>query len=234
MDGYLLDLGLMDYLPAFSLQEECLEARMTGRLPSLLLMQECPRTFTIGRSGSWDNILASPEELNRLGIEVLEVNRGGDVTYHGPGQIIASPLFYLGDFNIHGNEYMHWMEDVLIKTLAEYGLQSRSRPDYPGVWVGEAKIGAVGIAVKHGYTFHGISLNVNLDLFPFQLINPCGMAAMPVTSLENELGYILPMDVVKSHFRDSLSDVFNITLHDESLLGIQARLTRDETNEIRS
>lgn len=230
MDGLWLDMGMVGYVPAFDLQEALLESRMAGAIPPLVLLQECPLTFTIGRSGSRENILASPEELARRGIEVIEVSRGGDVTYHGPGQIIASPLFYLGDLNINGNQYMHRMEDVLIDTLAKYGIRAYSRADYPGVWVDDSKIGAVGIAVKHGYTFHGISLNVSLDLAPFQLINPCGMPAMPVTSLQKLLGADVPaMDAIKMTFRASLEAIFDVTLRDASLESVTARLNEADS-----
>lgn len=230
MDGLWLDLGMVGYVPAFDLQETLLEARMAGAIPPLVLLQECPMTFTIGRSGSRENILASPAELEQRGITVIEVSRGGDVTYHGPGQIIASPLFYLGDLGINGNQYMHRMEDVLIATLSEYGIDSYSRADYPGVWVDGFKIGAVGIAVKHGYTFHGISLNVTIDLAPFQLINPCGMPAMPVTSLERILGAGAPtMDDVKKTFRASLEAIFDVTLRDESPESVTARLNEADS-----
>lgn len=230
MDGLWLDIGKVGYAPAFDLQEALLAARMAGVMPPLVLLQECPLTFTIGRSGSRENILASPAELEQRGIEVIEVSRGGDVTYHGPGQIIASPLFYLGDLGINGNQYMHRMEDVLTGTLAEYGINGYSRADYPGVWVDGHKIGAVGIAVKHGYTFHGVSLNVSLDLDPFRLINPCGMPAMPVTSLEKLLGEGAPtMDAVKKTIRASLEAIFDVTLRDESPESVTARLNEADS-----
>ena len=224
MDGYWLDLGLMSYAPAFVIQEQLLEARIRGWLPSTILLQENPLTFTIGRSGSRDNILASTDELNRLGIEVIEANRGGDVTYHGPGQLIASPLMYLGDFGINANQYMHWMEAVLIGVLDEFGIRADQRDEYPGVWYGEAKIGSVGIAVRHGYTFHGISLNVNLDLSPFQLINPCGMVNMPVTSMEKVLGCSVSMDHVRVVLRRIFEVKFDLHLREALLSEIQLKI----------
>jgi len=222
LKGYWLDLGRMPYLPAFAIQEQVLQARMEGRLPATIILQENPPTFTIGRGGSRDNLLVSPEELRQRGIEVLEVNRGGDITYHGPGQMIASPLLYLGNLGLNANQYLHRLEDLLIELLAGYGIQASKKPDYPGVWVGEAKIGAVGIAVKHGYTFHGFSLNVALDLTPFNWINPCGVPQMAVTSLEQVLGRPIPLAEVKARLRQIISDMFYLDLRDIAWADLQA------------
>jgi lipoate-protein ligase B len=197
---------------------------MEGRLPTTIVLHENPPTFTIGRSGNRANFLAPPEGLERLGITVLDVNRGGDVTYHGPGQLIASPLLYLGDVGLNANEYLHRLEDVLITLLADYGVSAGKQVDQPGVWVGEAKIGAVGIAVKHGYTFHGLSLNVNVDLAPFDLIHPCGVARMPVVALHHLLGRTVPMAVVKEGLREVLMDTFTLTLQEISWTDLQAAL----------
>lgn len=222
--GHWLDLGLVSYGPAFAVQERLLRARMAGRFPPVVILQENWPVFTIGRSGSRANILASAEELERRGIEVLEVNRGGDVTYHGPGQLIASPLLYLGDVGLNANQYLHRLEDVLVELLARYGVRADKKAGYPGVWLGESKIGAVGIAVKHGYTFHGLSLNVKLDLDPFNLINPCGVAQMPVTSLHRVLGRTVPMPAVKSQLREILEQAFSINLQDISWSDVQTAL----------
>jgi len=209
--GYWLDLKVRPYVPAFEIQEQILQARIDGRIESTIILQENPPVFTIGRSGSRDNILSSPAELQRLGIEVLEVNRGGDVTYHGPGQLIVSPLLYLGDIGLNANQYMHRLEDVLIELLAHYDIHTGKKEGYPGVWLKEAKIAAVGIAVKHGFTFHGFSLNVNPDLNAFNLINPCGVSRMPVTSIHQVLGQSPPMEEVKARIKGVLEKTFEFT-----------------------
>lgn len=206
--GYWLDLKLMQYAPAFDIQSQILQARMDGLLASTIILQENLPVFTIGRSGSRDNILSSPEDLQRRGIEVLEVNRGGDVTYHGPGQLIVSPLLYLGDIELNANQYLHRLEDVLIELLARYEIHTGKKEGYPGVWWGEVKIAAVGIAVRHGFTFHGFSLNVNPDLKAFNLINPCGVSRMPVTSIRQVLGQSPPMTEVKAHLREIMEKTF--------------------------
>jgi len=225
LNGYWLDLGSIHYLPAFTIQEFIFQARIEGTLDSVVILQENPPVFTIGRAGSRDNLLATPAELDRRGIEVLEVNRGGDITYHGPGQIIASPIFYLGDLDMNANQYLHSLEDILIEVLALYGIQAGKKPDYPGVWVGEAKIGAVGIAVRHGYTFHGLSLNVNLDLSPFELINPCGVPRMPVTSMANELGQNVSFNEVKDQLRRVISAKFETGFEDVTWEILRSRFT---------
>lgn len=208
--GYWLDLGLTDYGPAFAIQERILAARIAGRIESTFILQENPPVFTIGRSGSRNNILASEEDLKQRGIEVLDVNRGGDITYHGPGQIILSPLLYLGDIDMNANQYLHKLEDILIELLAGYDIKTGKKEGYPGVWLKDAKIAAVGIAVKHGYTFHGFSLNVNLDLEPYSLINPCGVERMPVSSMHLELGRSLFIGGVKNELRKILERTFSI------------------------
>ncbi|MBL6978532.1 MAG: lipoyl(octanoyl) transferase LipB [Desulfobacteraceae bacterium] len=189
---------------------------MGNRFPATVILQENPPVFTIGRTGSRSNILASADELKRSGIEVLEVNRGGDITYHGPGQLIVSPLLYLGNIDLNANQYLHRLEDVLINLLSTFGVHTHKKEDYPGVWWNQAKVGGVGIAVKHGYTFHGFSLNVNLDLAPFTLINPCGVSRMPVTSLHQILESEIPMKEVKEKLYEILMETFSLPMMDVS------------------
>ena len=214
--GHWLDLGLMSYEPSFAIQEQVLQARMGGQLPTTIILQENFPVFTIGRSGSRFNILASAEDLQRIGVEVQEVNRGGDVTYHGPGQLIVSPLFFLGDIDLNANQYLHRLENVLIELLAHYGIHTRKKKDHPGVWWHQAKIAAVGIAVRHGFTFHGFSLNVSLDLTPFDLINPCGVSRMPITSIHQALGHILSLAEVKAQLRTIMEQRFALNTREVS------------------
>ena len=208
--GYWLDLGLIQYAPAFAIQDQALQARLEGKLASTVILQENLPIFTIGRSGSRNNILSSQEDLEKRGIEVLEVNRGGDVTYHGPGQLIVSPLLYLGDIGLNANQYLHRLEDVLIELLACFDIQTSKKDALPGVWLENTKIAAVGIAVKHGYTFHGFSLNIDPDLTAFNLINPCGVRQMPVTSMQQVLGQVPPADQIKTELKRILQNIFGL------------------------
>jgi len=215
--GFWLDLGSMAYAPSFAIQEQILQARMRARFPTTIILQENLPVFTVGRSGSRANILLSDEELVRHGIEVLDVDRGGDVTYHGPGQLIVSPVLYLGDIGLNASQYMHTLEDVLVDLLSRYGIRAGKKEGYPGVWWQDAKIGAVGIAVKHGFTFHGFSLNADLDMAPFKMINPCGVSCMPITSIKQVLGHGLPMTDIKAHLREIMEQRFNLNARAVSL-----------------
>ena len=206
--GYWLDLGLIQYGPAFAIQDQILQARLDGKIATTVILQENLPIFTIGRSGSRDNILSSQEDLEKRGIEVQEVNRGGDITFHGPGQLIVSPLLYLGDIGLNANQYLHRLEDVLIELLAGYDIQAGKKEGLPGVWLKKAKIAAVGIAVKHGYTFHGFSLNIDPDLEAFSLINPCGVKQMPVTSMQQVLGQTPPVKQIKTELKRILQKTF--------------------------
>ena len=206
--GYWLDLGLIQYGPAFAIQDQILQARLDGKIATTVILQENLPIFTIGRSGSRDNILSSQEDLEKRGIEVQEVNRGGDITFHGPGQLIVSPLLYLGDIGLNANQYLHRLEDVLIELLAGYDIQAGKKEGLPGVWLKKAKIAAVGIAVKHGYTFHGFSLNIDPDLEAFSLINPCGVKQMPVSSMQQVLGQTPPLKQIKTELKRILQKTF--------------------------
>ena len=222
--GWWLDLGRLAYEPAFTVQERLARARMDWACPTVVVVQENEPIFTIGRTGSRANILAVEEELARRGIQVLAVNRGGDVTYHGPGQIIVSPLFYLGDLNLNANQYLHKLEEALIRVLAHFGIEAGVKEGYPGAWCGESKIAALGIAVKHGFTFHGFALNANLDLTPFGLINPCGVRQMPVTSMQRELGRRVDLDEVKPAIKAALGLTFDFEFMDASLDRVEQEL----------
>lgn len=210
LTGFWLDLGVMPYVPSFEIQGRILQARIDGRLGPTVILQENLPVFTIGRSGNRNNILSSPKELQQHGIQVLEVNRGGDVTYHGPGQLVVSPLFHLGEIGLNANQYMHRLEDVVVELLARYDIPTHKIQDYPGVWYGESKIASVGIAVKHGFTFHGLSLNVDPNLDAFSLINPCGVRRMPVSSIRQVLGESPPMVDVKAQLKAILEKAFII------------------------
>jgi lipoate-protein ligase B len=216
----LIDLGFIRYAPAFTFQEQVFNACIEKQLAGAVILQENLPIFTIGRAGSLSNVLATPEELQHKGIQVLEVNRGGDVTYHGPGQLIVSLLFYLGDLELNANQFLHKLEDVIISLLKEYGIEAHKEPEHPGAWVNEAKIGSVGLAVRHGYTFHGFSINTNLDLSPFQLINPCGVPQMPVTSISKICGRDVPVSEIKPPLLEIIKDIFKIEFSQAPLAGI--------------
>jgi lipoyl(octanoyl) transferase len=186
----VVDLGLMDYAECLVIQERLLDMRQKGEAGDTLLLVEHPPVLTLGRRGKRSNILASDEKLGEMGIKTYEVSRGGDVTYHGPGQIVGYPIM---DLNGHGRDLRRFVgriEEVFISLLAEnYGIEAHSEDrEYTGVWVGTKKITAIGIAVKRWVTMHGFAFNVNTDLSHFDLIVPCGLMDRGVTSVKELTG----------------------------------------------
>lgn len=189
------DLGEMDYLTALSLQERLLERKSREGLPDILLVVEHSHVFTIGRSGKTSNLLCPAE------VPVYRTSRGGDVTYHGPGQMVVYPLLDLqSKLRRAVHRYLQQIEIAVIQTLASFGLEGERRPPWTGVWIGNKKIASIGVAVKRGITYHGLALNVNTDLSYFRRIVPCGLTWAEITSMESELGHRLPLEQVKAEF----------------------------------
>jgi lipoyl(octanoyl) transferase len=196
---HLLHLGRVDYREALDLQQRLAGLRKQQRIGDVLLLLEHPPVLTLGRNAHRENILASDAELARRGIAVHEINRGGDVTYHGPGQLVGYPILDMrGDFpdkkgpHLGAVDYVRCLEEVLIRTCAEYGVLTERIPGRTGVWtraggsIPAKKIAAIGVHISQGVTSHGFALNVTTDLRDFQWIVPCGIADAAVTSLEEE------------------------------------------------
>lgn len=196
----LLQLGRIDYPEALEIQQQLVQLRQQQRIGDVLLLLEHPPVLTLGRNASRTNILASDEELARRGISVHEINRGGDVTCHGPGQVVGYPILDLrGDFpgkrgpHLGAVEYVRLLEETLIRTCAEYGVLTHRICGRTGVWtlpggsVPAKKIAAIGVHISRGVTSHGFAWNVTADLRDFALIVPCGISDAAVTSLENEI-----------------------------------------------
>ena len=189
------DLGKMDYGAALSLQESLIESKRSGDLPDLLLFVEHPHVITLGRGGKESNI------VNPGDVSVLRSSRGGDVTYHGPGQMVVYPIVDLKSRlrkDVH--RYLRYIEQATIRTLKSFGLEAERNPPWTGVWIGKKKIAAIGVAVRRGITYHGLALNVNTDLTYFERIVPCGLPWSEVTSMQRELAQELPMAQVKETF----------------------------------
>ncbi len=178
----LKDLGRIGYEAAFELQRELVERRKRGEIPDQLLIVEHPHVITLGRNAHSENLLASPEVLERAGIGLRTTDRGGDVTYHGPGQIVGYPIFDLREWKRDVVAYLRAIEQVLIEALAEFGIAAGRNPGATGVWVGDAKIAAIGVHISRWVTSHGFALNVDTDLNYFKYIVPCGLT-QPVTSM---------------------------------------------------
>lgn len=193
--------------------------RKEARIGDVLLLLEHTPAITLGRNAKATNVLASPDLLAQRGVEVFECNRGGDVTFHGPGQLVAYPIFDLRGFRSSSAnrnsmgviEYVRALEEVLIKTCAEFGIPTKRIPGLTGVWTdssNEAKIAALGVHISRSVTSHGIALNVNTDLSFFDLIIPCGITSKPVTSMAHELGRAVSMQDVAFSFAQNCGPVF--------------------------
>src|SRR3954466_852 len=211
----LLQLGLIPYTQALKLQEELVERRKGGEIGDVLLLLEHPPVITLGRNSKTENILLSTEELKRRGIELFEINRGGDVTYHGPRQLVGYPIFDLRGFNgtdtkhktLYPVEFMRKLEEVIIRTCAEYGVVTQRVKGLTGVWTRpiagvttsqeSAKLCAMGIHISRGVTSHGFALNVTTDLKGFESIVPGGISDKPVTSLNQEMAAVFSTRTVK-------------------------------------
>ena len=210
-------MGVEEYGRVFELQKRLNQARGNGTIPDTVIILEHHPCLTIGRKGGFDHILASDRILDREGIKVYETDRGGDITYHGPGQLVCYPILDLNEFGRDVHLYARRMEETLIRTLESFGITAGRKADYPGVWAGDSKIGAEGIGVRHWVTMHGVSLNVCPDLRHFSFIVPCGISTLGVTSMEKLLGHPVDMALVKKELRRQLSRIFNLTLKDIGL-----------------
>lgn len=210
--GYCLELGTEEYGKIFKLQEELNQARRDGTIPDTVIFLEHQPCFTIGRKGGEDHILVNNEILNQEGIKIYDTDRGGDVTYHGPGQLVCYPIINLNDYYRDLHQYARNMEEVIIRTLKHFGIEGYRRPEYPGVWAESAKIAQEGIAVRNWVTEHGVSLNVFPNMYHFSLIVPCGITSFGVTSMEILLGYRVEMTDVRKEMRQQFSSIFEIEL----------------------
>jgi lipoyl(octanoyl) transferase len=184
-----VDWGRTRYSVAWRQQEALVARRLAGEVSDTLVFTEHEPVYTLGvRPGAERHLVWAPAELSRRGIEVVETNRGGDITYHGPGQIVGYPIIDLKPHqDLHA--YLRFLEEVLIRSLGCLGLAAARRPGKTGIWLGSRKIAAIGVGMKRWVTFHGFALNVNIDLEPFAGIVPCGITDGTVTSLQQELGY---------------------------------------------
>ena len=183
----LYELGLVPYGPCHRLQQDLVERRRTEQIGDLALLLEHEPVLTLGRRADPAHVLVSKDELARRGIAVHRVERGGEVTYHGPGQLVVYPILRLRDHGLGPSDYMHLLEEVTIATLAEYGIVAGRRDKLIGVWVGNNKIAALGVRVKRGITMHGLALNVTPRMEHWSLIVPCGIREGGVTSMAHEL-----------------------------------------------
>lgn len=202
--------GRAPYRDAWDLQRNRRVAVEEGRLPNALFLVEHSPVITLGRRSKQGHLLRTPEEIRRMGIEVVEADRGGDVTYHGPGQLVAYPVLDLRLWRKSIRWYLRALEEVVIQQLAAYGLPAEREAPYTGVWVNGAKVAAIGVGLHNWVTFHGLALNVNPNLDHFELIIPCGIAEKQVTSLEALLGSAVSMERAAEDFERVFCAVFEV------------------------
>ena len=222
----VLQLGRVSYADGLDLQARLVAERKAGTIGDTLLLLEHPPVITLGRNAKQQNVVASPEELSRRGVELFECNRGGDVTYHGPGQLVGYPIFNILQMQpkLGAVDFVRRIEEVLIRTCADFGIATHRVKGMTGVWTDpeaarpttndqrrptESKIAALGIHISRGVTSHGFALNVNTDLRHFQLIVPCGIADKPVTSIARELGHEIKFESVGEAVARQFGSVFN-------------------------
>lgn len=209
--AWLVDCGRMPYRQAWDLQRTLLQARQQGRVPDVVLFVEHPHVITVGRSGRSSNILVPRDVLQTRDVDVYDVERGGDVTYHGPGQLVGYPILDLRALDEDIVRYVRLLEGALIAALETWGIAATRVRGYPGVWVGDAKVAAIGVAVKRKVTMHGFALNVDPDLSYFDLINPCGLGK-PVTSMARILGRFLSLSEVRPTVAEAFARTFGLEL----------------------
>jgi lipoyl(octanoyl) transferase len=207
-------LGTVAYHPTWDDQKKLVRALDEGQIKDQLLLLEHPHTVTMGRGSHMQNLLLSTQDYQAKGIDVVEIDRGGDVTYHGPGQLVGYPIFYLENQRHDAHSYLRDLEEALIVAISKFGVVGERKKEHTGVWVNDEKIAAIGVKFhkarkKRGYiTSHGFALNVNTDLRYFSTIVPCGITEYGVTSLSRILGEEVEMDIVMEHVIDSMRKVF--------------------------
>lgn len=221
----LLDIGTRPYGEVLDLQQQlfdkAIQAKLNGQpVHNRLILCEHPPVFTLGKSGKRENILVSDEQMQA---EFYQVSRGGDVTFHGPGQLVAYPILDLESLSISVNQYIHQLEEVMIQSIKHYGLTGERIEGAAGIWLREndtlhdRKIGAIGAKVSRLVTMHGLAININTQLSYFAKIMACGIEDKGVTSLQKELGKEIPMDSYKQLFTEAFSKVFSVALIAEQL-----------------
>lgn len=218
--AHVVDLGRMEYSACWDFQRRLHVARVAGQVPDTLLFVEHDAVLTHGASFDAANLLLTPDQYRERGIDVVRTDRGGDITYHGPNQLVIYPIFDLRD---HGSDLHKWLRDleqVIIDVLLQFGLEGYRFPPNTGVWVNERKVAAIGIRVSRWVSMHGIALNCNNDLTPFSLIVPCGIKGYGVTSLSRETGREITIADAMPKVVSSFTNVFGSKFESRSKVDV--------------
>jgi lipoyl(octanoyl) transferase len=210
--GKVLDLGLIHYKEAWEIQKDYHRHRVNGEIPDTLIFLEHYPVITLGKSANGKHLLASRERLEKQGVEIFSVERGGDVTFHGPGQLVGYPILEIKNGLGGVKPFVRKLEEAIINGLKPFGIEAKTNPPYTGVWVDNEKIASIGIAVKQWVSFHGFALNVTTDLSFFDLIVPCGIAGVRMTSVKKLSGRAVEMAEVKKTMRQSFAEVMGMEI----------------------
>jgi lipoate-protein ligase B len=222
-----IELPPTEYRQAWDLQSSLVAARKDKRIDTnIVILLEHPPVFTLGRRGGLNNLTVCENFLKRAQIPVIRVERGGSITYHGPGQLVMYPIIDLHLGRLTVADYVDNLEEVMIRAAADWGIKAERNPMNRGVWVGNNKLGSVGIAIRRGVCFHGIAFNVNVSLKPFGWINPCGLRDIGMTSLERELSRKVSANQVREAVRGHVESVFGVELVMTSLSELQGLLQK--------
>jgi lipoate-protein ligase B len=209
-----IELPVSEYQEAWDLQHRLVTERKDRIIDKdVVLFLEHPPVFTLGRRGGLDNLTVSEGFLEKTGISVIHVERGGDITYHGPGQLVVYPIIDLIEAGLNVLDYVTALEEVMIRTAADWKVVAERNPMNRGVWVANKKLGSIGITIRRGISFHGIAFNVNVALEPFGWINPCGLKGISMTSMEHELSYQVPMHQIREAVKRHMAAVFGVKLN---------------------
>ena len=217
-------LGSVEYLPARAMQEELVERVHDGQSPNTLLLLEHPHVYTRGRLSRDDHLLTSSDALDALGVPVYETDRGGQITYHGPGQLVGYPIINLRKSGLGPLQYVRTLEQAIIDTLADFNIPAHTERGLTGVWTEGGKIAAIGVKISRGVAFHGFALNVNTDLSWYRHIIPCGIADRPVTSMAAELGTAPEMTKVRERLVTRFGAEMEMRMAEGEIIGLELPL----------
>lgn len=212
------DLGFIDYDKAWRFQKAIFEKRLKGEIEDVLLLLEHPNTYTLGKVAKKEHLVGSEEYLKENKFSIYDIDRGGDITYHGPGQIVGYPIIDLNNWKKDTHLYLRSLEETIMLTCKDYGLDTERNEKYTGVWIKDRKIAAIGIKVSRWITMHGFAFNINTDLKHFNGIIPCGIKDKDVTSLQKEFNRIFEISEVKSLLVKHFSEIFRY----DDITGIEA------------
>ena len=210
---FSVDLGTMDYNEAWKLQSELVTAKVSNWIDKdIILFLEHPAVFTLGRRGGRDYLLVKESFLEQSGIPVVQVERGGYITFHGPGQLVVYTIIDLEARRLGVTDFVAALEEIMLQTVRTWGLTAQRNSKNPGIWLSRRKMGSIGIALRKGISFHGLALNVNVDLTPFSWIQPCGLKGVAMTSVKQELGRETPMRLVRQTVKKNFQSVLGLDL----------------------